>query len=117
MTAAIGLERLPRAIADEAAANLIASANRLDALVHGDRSAREEISRSESEGDRILRDLLVSVGGSPGHAVAVLEQPRAPEARVARCRDREEEIRTASRSRACGSANDWTRMHSPSAPT
>jgi uncharacterized protein Yka (UPF0111/DUF47 family) len=148
VTAAIGLERLPRAIAsalEEAAANLVASADRLDELVHGDRTAREEISRSESEGDRIFHDLVAAVGGSwrdgprraalielgqavddvvdavddlayvwtargvgelgelllavrdgvrdAGHALAAIEQPRVLEARLARCRERDDEIR------------------------
>jgi uncharacterized protein Yka (UPF0111/DUF47 family) len=152
MTAAIGLERLPRRIAaalDEAAANLVASGNRLDELVHGDRTAREAISRSESEGDRIFHDLVAAVGGSrrdgphraalielgqavddivdavddlacawaargvgelgdlllavrdgvrdAGHALAAIQQPSALAARLARCREHDDDIRRLSR--------------------
>jgi hypothetical protein len=67
MTATLGLERLPRSIAtliDEAAANLLTIANQLDALVHGDPSALEEIARGEDTGDRIVHDLIAAAGGS-----------------------------------------------------
>jgi uncharacterized protein Yka (UPF0111/DUF47 family) len=64
MTAAVGLERLPRSIRaalDEAAANLVAIANHLDELVTGDRAALDVIALDEAEGDRITHDLVSAV--------------------------------------------------------
>jgi uncharacterized protein Yka (UPF0111/DUF47 family) len=67
MSATIALERLPRPIAtllDEGAANLAIVANELDALVHGDVSALDAIALGEDNGDRIVHDLIGSVGHS-----------------------------------------------------
>jgi uncharacterized protein Yka (UPF0111/DUF47 family) len=67
MTATLGLERLPRPIAtllDEAAANLLAVASELDALVHGDASSLDAIARGEDNGDRIVHDLIAAAGDS-----------------------------------------------------
>ena len=67
MTATLALERLPRPIAtllDEGAANLATVADESDALVHGDASALDAIARGEDNGDRIVHDLIGSVGHS-----------------------------------------------------
>ncbi|MGH2947523.1 MAG: hypothetical protein ACRDPC_14935 [Solirubrobacteraceae bacterium] len=67
MTAAVGLDRLPRPVAlllGEAAGNLLAVSNRLDELLAGDRAALEAIVRGEGEGDRIVHDLVAVVGAS-----------------------------------------------------
>ena len=67
MTAAVGLDRLPRPVAlllGEAAGNLLAVSNRLDELLAGDGGALDAIVRGEGEGDRIVHDLLAVVGAS-----------------------------------------------------
>lgn len=68
MSPTVGLERSPRhlrELLEEAAQNLAAVANQLDALVmRPSQAALERIEASEAEGDRIFHDLLVAVQAS-----------------------------------------------------
>jgi uncharacterized protein Yka (UPF0111/DUF47 family) len=64
MTAMVGLDRLPRpitALLGEAAGNLITASNRLDELLAGDGAAFDAITAAETEGDRIVHDLVAAV--------------------------------------------------------
>lgn len=163
MTATLGLDRLPQPVAtllEEAAANLLAIANELDALVQGDSSSLDEITRIEDTGDRIVHDLIAVVGHSrrlgpdrtrlielaqdvddvvdalqvlawawsprplpelagllralrdaardAGHAVAATQQQAELRQRLARCREREHEVRQMSRA-----ARAWLLVEQP----